>query len=196
MPIFYYKQVYLGLLTIYQQSTDRVWTELTWSPDTRNWYRIDEGTPLIPNSEKQLDYDYGCVYACASPVFLDDKILLYYGGSDWLHSGWRNGFLCLATLRPDGFAGYVQENKNQEGVIVTKLFRYKGGAFKLTADVEKGGSINVSLLNSDGEQIAASESITNSINDDYLKLDKEIKEKNISLKIEIIQAKVYSFSIE
>jgi hypothetical protein len=196
MPIFYYKQVYLGLLTIYQQSTDRVWTELTWSPDTRIWYRIDEATPLIPNSEKKLDYDYGCVYACASPVFLDDKIMLYYGGSDWLHSGWRNGFLCLATLRPDGFAGYVQENKNQEGVIVTELFKYKGGALKLTADVEKGGSINVSLLNSDGEQIAASEAITNSITDEDLRFDKEIKEENISLKIEIIQAKVYSISIE
>jgi hypothetical protein len=63
-------------------------------------------------------------------------------------------------------------------------------------DVEKGGSINVSLLNSNGEQVAASESITTSITDEYLKLDKEIKEENISLKIEIMQAKVYSFSIE
>lgn len=196
MPIFYYKQVYLGLLTIYQQSTDRVWTELTWSPDTRSWYRIDEGTPLIPNSEKKLDYDYGCVYACATPVFTDDKIMLYYGGSDWLHFGWRNGSLCLATLRPDGFAGYVQENKTQEGVIVTKLLKYKGGELKLTADVEKGGSISVSLLNRDGEQIAASESITNSITDESLKFDKEIKEENISIKLKIIQAKVYSFSIE
>ena len=196
MPIFYYKQVYLGLLTIYQQGTDRVWTELTWSPDTRNWYRIDEGTPLIPNSEKKLDYDYGCVYACATPVFTDDKIMLYYGGSDWLHFGWRNGFLCLASLRPDGFAGYVQENINQEGVVVTKLFTYKGGALKLTADVEKGGSVTVSLLNSDGEQIAASEAITNSTSDEQLKFDKEIKEKNISIKIKLTQAKVYSFSIE
>ncbi len=196
MPIFYYKGVYLGLLTIYQQSTDRVWTELTWSPDTRNWYRIDEGTPLIPNSEKKLDYDYGCVYACASPVFQDDRIMLYYGGSDWLHFGWRNGFLCLASLRPDGFAGYVQKNLSKEGLIVTKLFNYKGGALKLSADVEKGGSVTVSLLNSDGEQIAASESILNSITDEHLKFDKEINEENISIKIKLTQAKVYSFSIE
>ncbi|MBA7518732.1 hypothetical protein ES705_10805 [subsurface metagenome] len=196
MPTFYYGGVYLGLVAILQPSTDRVWTELTWSPDTRNWFRIDEGKPLIPTSEKELDYDYGCLYACASPVFKDDKIMLYYGGSDWLHSGWRNGFLCLATLRPDGFAGYVQENRNQEGVIVTKSISYKGGALKLTADVEKGGSIIVTVLHSDGGQIATSTSITKTITDEVLQLDNKIREENISLKIQIEKAKVYSFSIE
>ena len=108
----------------------------------------------------------------------------------------RNGFLCLASLRPDGFAGYVQENINQEGVIVTKLIAHNGGQLKLTADVENGGSIIVSVLNSDGEQIAVSKSITNTITDEYLQLNNEIREENIRLKIEIIKAKVYSFSIE
>jgi hypothetical protein len=196
MPTFYYNGVYLGLVAIYQESTDRVWTELTWSPDTKNWYRIDEGNPLIANSEKELDYDYGCTYACATPVINDDKIMIYYGGSDWLHSGWRNGFLCLATLRPDGFAGYVQENKNQEGVIVTKLISYNGGALKLTADVENGGSINVSVLNSDVEQIATSKSLTKTVTNEVLQFNNKIEEENISLKIEIKKAKVYSFSIE
>ena len=122
--------------------------------------------------------------------------MLYYGGSDWLHFVWRNGFLCLATLRPDGFAGYVPENKNLEGVIETKLISYKGGQLKLTADVENGGSIKVSVLNDDGEQIAISKSITNTITDENLQLDNEIEEEYISLNIEIIKAKVYSFSIE
>ena len=196
MPVFFYGGVYLGLLAIHQQSTDRVWTELTWSPDTRNWYRISPGTPLIPNSEKELDYDYGGVYACASPVILEDKIMLYYGGSDWLHFGWRNGFLCLATLRPDGFAGYVQENSDQKGVIQTKLIDYNGGDLKFTADVENGGSINISIFDSDGKLITTTETITNTITDEMLQLDNKIEEENISLKIEIIEAKAYSFSIE
>jgi hypothetical protein len=196
MPTFYYCGVYLGLVAIHQQSTDRVWTELTWSPDTRNWFRIDEGNPLIPNSDKELDCDYGCVYACAYPAFIDKRIMLYYGGSDWLHFGWRNGFLCLATLRPDGFAGYVQKNRNQVGVLVTKLISYKGGALKLTADVENGGSIKVTVLNGDGGQIATSKSITKTITDEMLQLNNKINEENISLSIEIKKAKVYSFSIE
>jgi hypothetical protein len=196
MPTFYYCGVYLGLLAVHQQSTDRVWTELTWSPDTRNWFRIDEGNPLIVNSDKKLNYDYGCVYACAYPVFTDDKIMLYYGGSDWLHFGWRNGSLCLATLRPDGFAGYVQNNRDQEGVIVTKLISYSGGALKLTADVEKGGAIKITVLDGHGRQIAVARSITNSITNEMLHINNKIKEENISLKIEIKKAKVYSFSIE
>jgi hypothetical protein len=196
MPAFYYCGVYLGLVAIHQQSTDRVWTELTWSPDTRNWYRIDEGNPLIANSEKELDYDYGCVYPCAYPIFTDNEIRLYYGGSDWLHFGWRNGCLCLATLRPDGFAGYVQKNSNQEGVIVTKLISYKGGELKITADVENGGSVNVFVLNGDGKQIASSRSALKTITNETLRLNKKIKVENISLIIKINKAKIYSFSIE
>jgi len=113
-----------------------------------------------------------------------------------LHFGWRNGSLCLATLRPDGFAGYVQENKNQEGVIVTKLISYLGGALKLTADVERGGSIKITVLDGNGRQIAAAKSITNSITNEMLQINNIIKEENISLKIEIKKVKVYSFSIE
>ena len=52
----------------------------------------------------------------ATPVFLKNEIRLYYGGSDWLHTSWRNGFLCLATLRPDGFAGYEQDSKDRPAI--------------------------------------------------------------------------------
>ena len=196
MPTFYYSGIYLGLVAIYQESTDRVWTELTWSPDTKSWFRINEGNPLIPNSEKELDYDYGCVYACASPVIEDDKILLYYGGSDWKHSGWRNGTLCLAMLRPDGFAGYVQQERNLQGSITTKPIRYNGGDLKLTADVEKGGSLMVTVLNSEGAEIATSKSVKTTITDQKLQLNHQIDEDSITLKIEFSKAKLYSFSIE
>jgi hypothetical protein len=196
MPTFYYSGIYLGLVAIYQESTDRVWTELTWSPDTKKWFRIDEGNPLIANSSKELDYDYGCVYACASPVISDDKIMLYYGGSDWEHSGWRNGALCLATLRPDGFAGYVQQESSQIGMIITKPVEYNGGALKITADIEERGSISVTVMNSAGEEIATSKTIAITITDQELKLNNKISKKSIALKIDFNKAKVYSFSIE
>ena len=57
MPYFFYEGVYLGLVAIHDQKSDRVWTELAWSPDTINWTRIDVGNPLIPNSEIKLDYE-------------------------------------------------------------------------------------------------------------------------------------------
>ena len=52
MPVFYYAGVYLGLIAIHKQSSDKVWTELAWSPDTKKWYRIDAGNPLIPTPTK------------------------------------------------------------------------------------------------------------------------------------------------
>ncbi len=173
MPVFYHGGVYIGLIALHDQKSDRVWTELAWSPDTVEWHRVCPGTPLIPNSDEKLSYDYGCVYPCAYPVFLDDEIRLYYGGSDWLHYGWRNGFLCLATLRPDGFAGYEPSSAERPAVITTvpllwpqpsKALRSRaakrsesGAASKiaavttyLSADVREGGSVRVTLLDANG----------------------------------------------
>lgn len=194
MPVFFYGGVYLGLVAIHDQKADRVWTELTWSPDTRTWHRIDPGTPLIPCSEKKLDYDYGCVYACATPVFLKNEIRLYYGGSDWLHFGWRNGSFCLATLRPDGFAGYVQKLNDKPAIITTKPIPYSQGKVRLTADVGKGGWVKVSIFDANGNQIFKSRSISKTVTDEPLDWKGEKKSDNIYLKFEFKKAKLYSFS--
>ena len=194
MPVFFYGGVYLGLVAIHDIVSDRVWTELTWSPDTRTWHRISPGTPLIPNSDKELDYDYGCVYACANPVFLKNEIRLYYGGSDYLHFGWRNGSLCLATLRPDGFAGYEQEIAGTPGVIITNPIDLVGEDIRITTDVEPGGSIQVSALDLNGREVAIAEPITSTITDGQLKWNKEISFDQLKFKFELTKAKLYSFS--
>ena len=150
MPVFYYGGVYLGLVTIHNQKSDRVHTELTWSPDTKEWHRISQGIPLIPCSDKKLDYDYGCVYTCANPVIEQDEIKLYYGASDWLHYGWRSGSMCLATLRPDGFAGYETEEKAAQ--IITKALSYAGGAITVNADISNGGFLRVKVLSENGKE--------------------------------------------
>ncbi len=194
MPVFFYGGVYLGLLAIHEQSSDRVWTELTWSPDTKTWHRISPGTPLIPNSEKELEYDWGCVYACATPVFLEEEIRLYYGGSDWLHTDWRNAYLCLATLRPDGFAGYEQESKDQPATITTTAISYDGQQLQITADVEPGGVIQVSILDEGGKEISQAEAISATMTEGRLKISQPIKEDTIRLRFEISKAKLFSFN--
>ncbi len=195
MPYFFYEGVFLGLVAIHDQKSDRVWTELAWSPDTIKWSRIDIGNPLIPNSKKKFDYDYGCIYAAAKPIIKNNEIQIFYGSSDYLHSGWRNGYFNLATLRLDGFAGYVQENLDKKGLIVTKSIKYNGSSLKLTADVEKGGYIKVLVFNRKGDQIGSSKRIKRTITDETVEFYEEISEENISLKIEIKKAKVYSFKI-
>ncbi len=194
MPVFMHGGVYLGLVAIHaQRPVDRVWTELAWSPDSIQWHRIAPGEALIPCSEQVLDYDYGCVYACAYPVFLENEIRLYYGGSDYLHTGWRNGSLCLATLRPDGFAGYRPEKPNTPGVIVTNEVPYESQTIAITADVEPGGYVRVSLMDETGDVLDTAKDILQSVTDHDLQFKQSIDADTIHLKFEFAKAMLYSF---
>jgi hypothetical protein len=140
-----------------------------------------------------LDYDYGCVYPCAYPVFLKNEIRLYYGGSDYLHFGWRNGSLCLATLRPDGFAGFKQDDLNKPGIIITSAIPYSGQNINITADVSTNGSVKVSVLNKSGDIIAEADPVLQTVSDGRLKFDKKSDSKEILLQFELNKAKLYSF---
>jgi hypothetical protein len=193
MPAFRHGGVYLGLLASFGHE-DRTRSKLAWSPDSIKWHRIDPDADLIPNSEKILDYDYGCVYACAYPVFLDNEIRLYYGGSDYKHGGWRTGNLSLATLRPDGFAGYEQKSKDKPAVITTTAISYAGQEIRITADVAHGGSIEVSIVDDQGKDVVTAGTVSKTVTDGRLKWSKKISGDKIRLKFEIHNAKLYSFS--
>jgi len=204
MPVFYHGGVYLGLVAIHDQEADRVWTELTWSPDTITWHRVLPGTPLIPNSDgKEGDYDWGCVYAAACPVFLKDEIRLYYGASDGKHTSWRNGFFCLASLRPDGFAGYEQiaGGSNKTGSIRTKPVSVIADSLCISADVAPSGYVKVTALDQENEKLAQGELITKTVTDapvhwkDGFSL-KPLKGKHIKLQFELRDSKLYSFSFK
>ena len=195
MPVFFHGGVYLGLVVIHEQSTDRAWTELAWSPDTVDWQRISPGTPLIPCADEKLQYDYGCAYASAYPVFLADEIRLYYGGSDYLHTGWRNGFLCLATLRPDGFAGYEQESADRRAAITTVPISYSGQDFTINADVGEGGSVDATVLDEAGGVLSTAATVSRSVSDGVLQLDATIAAEKIRLRFELEDARLYSFGL-
>ena len=142
---------------------------------------------------KKFDYDYGCVYACATPVFLNDEIRIYYGASDYLHFGWRNGSLALATLRIDGFAGYEQKSSSSLGIIKTKTVPYKGQDILINADVNDGGYIKVSVFDENGNEISKANTVKRTMNNGKLKLTKTIKSKFVQLKFDIMNSKLYSF---
>ena len=196
MTVFSHGDAYLGLLVIHDQISDRAWTELAYSDDTLTWQRIDAGNPLIGCSDTELDYDYGCVYACAGPVLLEEEVRLYYGGSDWLHFGWRNGCLALATLRVDGFAGYSQVNQDQPGVLRTNLIDYRGEEILLTADVMPQGSIVVKLLNHKG-QVIAENSVNGSTTDGLVlsasSLATTLEISRVRLEFTVVAAQLFSF---
>lgn len=197
MPVFYHAGVYVGLLAIHDQEADRVWAELTWSPDTKIWHRVLPGTPLIPNTGEEGDYDWGCVYPAACPIFLEDEIRLYYGGSDGLHTSWRNGYLCMATLRPDGFAGY---RASAETAKVTTAPVFDGKLrLRASADIADRGQVVVRVLGDGGEVLAESEPLTTRVSDAEVRwLDESVLNAIPSrsrLQFVFQDATVYSFSL-
>jgi hypothetical protein len=195
MPVFFHAGIYFGLLAIHDQISDRVWTELAWSKDTVKWNRVEEGTPFIECSDNELDYDYGCVYACATPVFLDNEVRIFYGASDWLHTSWRNGSLSLATLRPDGFAGYEQADKNLTATIVSSVLSLKDCLIKVTVDVESDGWVLVKLFDDSKEQVSVS-SLTNSCSNQIL-FDSKVSDLETGyLEFEFENARLYSFCLD
>lgn len=162
MSVFYYAGVYLGLPVIYNSQDDRTHPELAWSKDTLTWKRIDPGTPLIANGNKG-SIDWGCIYPAAYPIIGPDEIKLFYAGSDGLHFGERKSYFALATMRPDGFAAATPANPAHPGVIVTKPCAFpENGQLLLTADTAPGGSVEVSVFDLDGREIARSSHLTGS----------------------------------
>lgn len=200
MPVFFHGGVYIGLLAIHDQEADRVWSELAWSPDTETWHRVLPGTPLIPNGRDEGDYDWGCVYAAASPVVLKDEIRLYYGGSDGLHTSWRNGFLCLATLRPDGFAGYKASSVSAPAVVTTNAVIDTRLPLRISADVADGGKVVARAVGENRQVLAESEPLSTTGTDahvQWLHASPRAKSERAMAQLQFVfqRATVYSFSL-
>jgi len=195
MPVFFHAGVYLGLVAIHDQKADHVWTELTWSPDTVQWNRICPGTPLIANSKEEMAYDWGCVYAAACPIFFDDEIRIYYGGNDGYHYGWRNGFFCLATLRPDGFAGYEPICTENDAIVTTRPIIFQGKDLYISADIPTGASVKVIVKDEQGNKIVDSKYIKKTVTDGKVEWakNKDLQGKRVRLEFVINNAKIYSF---
>ena len=192
MAVFEYADIYLGLLVIHDQRSDRAWTELAYSVDTIKWQRIDPGQPLIGCSDIEWTYDYGCVYACAGPVFLEDEVRLYYGGSDWLHFGWRNGCLALATMRPDGFAGYKPVSENEVGKLTTAPIVYRGEAIKVTADIEPDGYIEIKILDNAGA-VWAEHRVSSTATDQTVVAESAFELDALQIEFTVHSAQLFSF---
>jgi hypothetical protein len=198
MPVFRHGGVYLGLPMMFDTATDRVSCELAWSPDTITWHRIEPGRALIPNSEKRGDYDWGCVYAAATPVFTKTEIRLYYGASNGPHTNWRDGFLALATLRPDGFAGYETTVPKQPGFVTTAPVTCTGRQLRVSADAAHG-KLRVTVLGDERLGAEQCRPITADVTDgvvqwaDGADLSRYVGQP-IRLRFELSDAELYAFS--
>jgi hypothetical protein len=194
MPIFEHGNLFFGFLMIFNVPTDTVHCELAWSVDSVVWNRLEPGTPFIPKGPAGSP-DSGCVYAGTGPVFLEKEIRIYYGASNGKHTGWRDGFLCLAQARPDGFA-FAEPSGNQTANIITKPLRLSS-ELRMNLDA-LGGRARVGILDAEGFSLDDAIPLTSDSTSHSCRWKKgrleSLQGRDVQLVIELRSARAYSFS--
>ena len=150
VPSFQFDGITMGFLMMIN-TDEGDWTvdcELGWSPDTWNWYRICPGASIIPRGPAG-SCDFGTVYAAQGPIIRDKEILIYYGGFERPHRGYRKGSLCLARLGPDRWAGYEPRVDSTPAVLTTHPIRWTGKQLHVSADCGAGGFLNAAVVGSE-----------------------------------------------
>jgi len=200
MPSFAYANVYLGfLMLINTGSNTNVDCELTWSPDTVQWHRVNPGAHFIPHGPPG-SHDGGCIYAQAGPPILKDgRLMIFYGGSTHLHIGRKRHCLpCLAWLRPDGFAAYEPAEAGRTGTVTTQPMLCSGEPLRVSADA-RGGAIRVAVLDEEGFELERCQPVTENATDLEVqwkggKSLSSLQGKTVRLRFELDAARLYAFS--
>jgi hypothetical protein len=195
--VFPYAQVYLGLVMMFNTVTDLVDCELAWSSDTVHWQRVCPGRALIPRGPEG-GFDWGCVYGAAYPFLKDGRLHLYYGGSDGPHTDWRSGYLGLATLRPDGFAGITPVDAARTATLITQPVRCTGRQLCLSADAG-GGALRAAVAGVDGLSLVECTPVRTDVTDAVVQWRDgqdlaALIGREIQLVFELQETTLYSFS--
>lgn len=187
---FAYRSLFLGLVMIFNLDTDTVDCELARSTDTVNWERICPGSPLIPRGAPG-SCDSGCIYAAAYPIQRPRRLELYYAGSNGPHTNWRDGFLCRARLRPDGFAGI-----GSTGSVTTRPLACDGGRLLVNADCSRG-SLRAEIVDAAGFEMSGCRPISTDVLDGQVQWKgaslASLAGRTVRLRFHLNSATLYSF---
>lgn len=199
MTPFRYGSIWLAYVMMYHPGSGRgVDCELAWSADSVKWERLLPGTPFIPRGAKGT-YDSECIYAMAGPpVVRDGKLLIFYGGDDFPHTGWKRDCVpCLARLPLDHFAGYAPVEKEKPATLFTTKLTVTDEPLRITANAS-GGRIRIAAIDDIAVGIDEVEEITTDVTDFAVnwKHDGIAKHKgrNIHLQFELTNASLWTLS--
>ena len=199
MTPFRYGNLWLAYVMLYHPGRDRsVDCELAWSPDSAHWERLAPGKPFIPRGAKGA-YDSECIYAMAGPpVERGGEMLIYYGGDDFPHTGWKRHCLpCLATVKRDRFAGVEPDDAQKPATLFTRQLIVTGEPVRISADAD-GGMVRVVALDDVAAGIDEAEAVTGSVTDFPLRWKKDGLARHagrrIHLQIELTKACLWTLS--
>lgn len=192
--------VYVGMLWMFyieSKSVGRIDMQLCHSRDGRHWVRDPERRVFIPNGPPG-SWDFGDMRGACRSVILEDRILIYYAGSQAPHGrgselglGMDIGF---ATLRRDGWVSL--DAGEGEATLVTKPFAHPGGELHINAEADTGW-VKAEILDEDGKILLSSRALSENTLDSPLDLGSEglaaLRDKTVRLNLAAKNARVYSF---
>ena len=130
LTVFRRGDLFFGLLRNYDAGkSNKVFSELVWSPDGYQWHRLPFGaqkTPIILG--KPGDWDAGQVYVTDNPVIVDDEMLFYYGGNKTTHNEPGSPAVGMAKTKLDRLIGVVSK-PDTLGRVLTRPFKVGGNLF-------------------------------------------------------------------
>jgi hypothetical protein len=166
MSVFPYESVYIGLVQVFHNQPDACYLDiqLAVSHDSIHFARVGDRAAFLPVGPVGSWDRFNHSMANNPPILEDDRLRFYYGGRTYRHSpyggadkGERGGAIGLATIPRDRFVSLGASF--DEGTIVTRPVRIKGGQLRLNAKADFGRII-VEVLGPDGQTVARSEPIS------------------------------------
>ena len=214
--------LHVAFLNIFGRTHNMMTVHLLYSRDGYHWDWTSRGRPFL-NVSPEGEWDCFMVEVGSRPMFLDDEIRIYYGGSnlhhDWwmfgekegldvpeARAGWNGGesALGVATLRPEGFVSI--DSTVREGMLITRPFVSDGARLVVNAVCEPKGYLDVELSDANddvvpGYERSACETFRGDSNRHMIswggsvRLPAEVLTKGAKLRFFIRHCSLYSFRI-
>ena len=143
LTVFRRGDLFFGFLQNYDAGkSDKVFSELVWSPDGYQWQRLPYGMQNTPLSlGKEGEWDAGQVYLTDNPVIVNDEMWFYYGGNRTAHNKSGTPAIGLAKTKLDRLIG-ARSKTDTLGRILTRPFPIKCDLF---INAEAKGEIRVEV---------------------------------------------------
>jgi hypothetical protein len=160
MTGFQWDSIYLGILEKMYVEPDVIDCELVFSPDGKDWQRIEPRTTFLPRGpEGSWNSHWVCTGSNPPPVY-NDRLWWFLSGRTACHGIRQPDSLKeigVASGRVDGFASLT--TTEQGGWIRTRPFLWPGGELDINADTRRSmtmdprfvsGEIRVEVLDENG----------------------------------------------
>ena len=150
MTVFRLGDLFFGFLQIYDAGrSDKVFNELTWSPDGFQWNRLPLGTKKTPLTlGRENNWDTGQIYLTDKPVLVEDEMWFYYGGNKSNHNIPGTSAIGMAKTKLNRLFG-ARSLPDTIGRILTRPIKVNGDLF---INAESIGAVQVEVISADNDK--------------------------------------------